>query len=149
MGLTQQPETEASGNVPKCGDGISLRHLFPSPRSPGRESSEATAWSPEILKEYDSVWPLPSEAGILFSQYLDIYAPLFPFVALPPRMTAAELKQQKPFLWKAIMMTSCFFDASRQLKLGNELLNDVMKASFMEGLQSIDLLQALLLLIAW
>ncbi|KAK5990080.1 hypothetical protein PT974_08344 [Cladobotryum mycophilum] len=128
---------------------MSLRHLFPSPRSPGLESSEASAWSPEVFKEYDSVWPLPSEAGILLNQYHDIYGSLFPFVVMPPHMTAAELKQQKPFLWKAVMMTSCFFDASRQLRLGHELLNDVMKASFMEGVQSLDLLQALLLMISW
>lgn len=130
---------------------LNFQHLFPPPASPGAdtEAKESEAWSPEALKSWDSPWPLSSEAGVLLEQYHKTFAHLFPFVIVPKSLSAADLKQKRPFLWQAVMMVACFFDGSRQVKLGEDLLAEVGKAAFVDGLRSLDLLQGMQLLVAW
>ncbi|KYK60084.1 hypothetical protein DCS_01218 [Drechmeria coniospora] len=133
--------------IPEKGEMLNLEHLFPSPSSTSAES-ESAAWSPEALRSWESPWPLPGEAGVLLEQYHDAFAHLFPFVPVP-NVTAAELRTERPFLWKAVMMASCIFDAARQAKLGEELLADIGKAAVVDGERSLDLLQGLEVLVAW
>lgn len=47
------------------------------------------------------------------------------------------------------MMQTLCLDASRQIPLGNELLNDIVTASFLQPKKSFDLLQGLEILVAW
>ena len=131
------------------GEMLSLGHLFPSPSSTGVDGDDESAWSPEALKPWDSPWPLPGEAGVLLAQYHDAFAHLFPFVVLSRHMAADDLRAQRPFLWKAVMLVSCLFDGSRQAKLGEELLAEIGKAAVVDGVKSLDLLQSLQLLVAW
>lgn len=152
-----QPPAAAAASVPKPaaakvaekGEMLNLEHLFPSPSSTGVESNETSAWSPEAMRPWDSPWPLPSEAGILLLQYHDIFAHLFPFVVVSKHLTAAELRIERPFLWKAVMLVSCLFDGARQAKLGEDMLAEIGKAAVLDGVKSLDLLQALELLVAW
>jgi hypothetical protein len=76
-------------------------------------------------------------------------AHLFPFAVVPPDMTAAQMREQRPFFWKAIMMEACLFEGARQVALGNELLREVSQAAFVRPEKSLDLLHGLQLLIAW
>jgi hypothetical protein len=76
-------------------------------------------------------------------------AHLFPFAVVPPDMTAAQMREQRPFFWKAIMMEACLFEGARQVALGNELLREVSQAAFVRPGKSLDLLHGLQLLIAW
>lgn len=64
-------------------------------------------------------------------------------------MTALELREHRPFLWKAVMMVGCFLDGARQVKLGQELLAEIGRAAVIDGLNSLDLIQSLQMLIAW
>jgi hypothetical protein len=97
----------------------------------------------------DRLWPAPAEAETLLLQYHDTHAPLAPFVVVPKNLTAAELHQQKPFLWKAVMMVSCFFDGPRQHRLGKELLAELGRIAVLDGNKSLQTLQGLLLIIGW
>ncbi|KOS17646.1 hypothetical protein ESCO_002476 [Escovopsis weberi] len=136
------------------GKHLSLEHLLPFPASPGSERNEAPTRKTEAPKVYNGngaggVWPQPAEAETLLAQYHEVYGPLFPFIVLPGHLSAADLRRQKPFLWKAVMMASCFYDSTRQLRLGYELLGDITKAAYVDGVHSLDLLQGLLLMIGW
>lgn len=102
-----------------------------------------------MLKDWETPWPLPSEAGVLLIQYHDLWAHLFPFIVIPKHFTAAELRCHRPFLWKAVMMVTCFYDGARHMKLGKELLAEVGKASLIDGSKSLELLQGLQLMIGW
>lgn len=64
-------------------------------------------------------------------------------------MTALELREHRPFLWKAVMMVGLFLDGARQVKLGQELLAEIGRAAVVDGLNSLDLLQSLQMLVAW
>jgi hypothetical protein len=76
-------------------------------------------------------------------------AHLFPFAIVPPHMSSAQIREQRPFLWKGIMVEACIFDGPRQIVLGNELLREVSEAAFVKPEKSIDLLHGLQLLVAW
>ncbi|ROW12058.1 hypothetical protein VMCG_00760 [Cytospora schulzeri] len=64
-------------------------------------------------------------------------------------MSSDQLLKEKPFLWKAVMMQALYMNTSRQVPLGDELLNDIVAACFLKPRKCFDLLQALEVLIAW
>ncbi|PHH84396.1 hypothetical protein CDD83_2002 [Cordyceps sp. RAO-2017] len=145
----KHPAKESENGSAAAGELLNLEHFFPSPSSTGVESNEASAWSPEALPPWDSPWPLTNEADVLLLQYRDVFAHLYPFVVIPPYLSASDLRADRPFLWKVVMMVGCIFDGARQVKMGEEMLVDVSKAAFVDGTKTLDLLQALELLIAW
>jgi hypothetical protein len=81
--------------------------------------------------------------------YRENMAHLFPFAVVPPDMTAAQMREQRPFFWKGVMMEACLFEGARQVALGNELLREVSQAAFVRPEKSLDLLHGVQLLIAW
>lgn len=135
--------------APEKADMYSFEHLFPSPSPTGDDGHEASAWSPEVMKEFDSPWPLPTESEMLLMVYREMFAEYFPFVLIPRELSSADLRLQRPFLWKAVMVSACIFDSTRQVKLGEELLADIGKASIVDGTRSLDMLQAVEMLIGW
>lgn len=97
----------------------------------------------------ESPWPLNNEQSKVLKVFLDDMQPLYPFVIVPPHMGPTQLAAERPFLWKGIMMTACHLDATKQVLLGEELLQDIVQAAFMKPKKSLDVLQGLQLLIAW
>ncbi|KAK1520139.1 hypothetical protein CPAR01_15190 [Colletotrichum paranaense] len=97
----------------------------------------------------ESPWPLNNEQSKVLQVFLDDMQPLYPFVIVPPHMSPTQLAAERPFLWKGIMMTACHLDATKQVLLGEELLQDIVQAAFMKPKKSLDVLQGLQLLIAW
>lgn len=130
---------------------VNLKHWFPNTASsPGKEKSASPAgWEAEAFQHMDSIWPLPEDARVLLQEYHELWSSVFPFIIIPADMTSEDLRDKRPFLWKAIMLTGSFFDAARQTRLGNELLSDIARAAVVEGVKTLDLLQGMQLLIAW
>ncbi|EWG44150.1 hypothetical protein FVEG_05315 [Fusarium verticillioides 7600] len=131
-------------------DAWGFNHLFPL--KPGIESTPGQhppPSAPDKTRPWDSWWPTPREAELLLNSYRTIHSCLFPFVCVPGHMTALELREHRPFLWKAVMMVGLFLDGARQVKLGQELLAEIGRAAVVDGLNSLDLLQSLQMLVAW
>ena len=126
---------------------LMMGHIFPTEQEtspwPTKESVESTR-----KKSWESLWPLEAEAEILLATYKEKLEKLFPFVVVP-NLEAEELKQARPFLWKAIMMVGTFLDGARNMKLGEELLAEISHAAMVEGEHGLDILQAMQLLVAW
>lgn len=126
-------------------------------KNPGVRSAQANAFSttaqtaqsaPRVVGD-PWYYPASVDSQRLLSHYRANMAPQFPFVVPPPDMTSAQLRMQRPLLWKAIMTASLQLDAARQLCLGRELLNDIVVTSFLQPKKSFDILQALQILISW
>ena len=154
---SQSPEVV---NVPKKGP-LDLTHLFPDPKeqTPTAHSPPPAKPRPLSVKPlpfpmvahhaWETLWPMPDETEELLKQFQTAYANIFPFVRIPRSTTAAGLKESKPFLFKAVMVVACYLDGGRHHRLGEEVLWDMSKAILMDGDKSLDLLQALMLIIAW
>ncbi|KAH6624905.1 hypothetical protein B0J18DRAFT_194851 [Chaetomium sp. MPI-SDFR-AT-0129] len=107
----------------------------------------------------DDPWPTGDEAESHLAMYHERFAHLFPFIIVPTHLTAAQMRVQRPFLWKAIMIETSLFNGARQIQLGDALLREMGEVSFMgangggmggrkgEGL--LDLLQGVQMLIDW
>lgn len=85
----------------------------------------------------------------MLKEFKDVKASLFPFVVIPPGMSEAELRRQRPFLWKGIMVVERFFDGTGQIEAGKALLTEISRATFIEPVKSLDVLHGLQLAVAW
>lgn len=124
-------------------------NIFSSSAStPLTEATPRPASVSVTTPDYASVWPSGEDANTLLAEYRRMEH-LFPFVVIPPGLGCSQIRQQRPFLWKAIMMAACHLDGSRQIALGNQLLKDISEAAYTKPQKSIDLLQGLQILISW
>ncbi|KAJ6145692.1 hypothetical protein N7470_009587 [Penicillium chermesinum] len=73
----------------------------------------------------------------------------FPFVVVPPQTSAPQLRIEKPFLFLAILASASYKNLSLQRSLGAELRKVVALRMIMGGESSFDLLQGLLVYLAW
>lgn len=76
-------------------------------------------------------------------------AEYFPFVVIPAQVTAEQLRREKPFLFLAVLASSSHADMRLQRKLGREVKKAVAARMVIKGEQSFDLLQGLLVYLAW
>ena len=75
--------------------------------------------------------------------------PRFPFVCITHKQTAEELKQQKPFLFLAILAAASYEDMPLQRALGKKVKQAISLRMILNGEISFDLLQGLMVHIAW
>ena len=84
---------------------------------------------------------------------LDIYkekmTPHFPFVIIPPETSAESLRREKRFLFLAILASASFADMPLQRRLGMEVKTAVASRMIVNGEMSFELLQGLLVYLAW
>ncbi|OAA57845.1 thiamine biosynthetic bifunctional enzyme [Niveomyces insectorum RCEF 264] len=95
------------------------------------------------------IWPQGEEAQDLLDEFRINFMSLLPFVIIPSNVHADELRATRPYLWKAVMMEAYHLNGPRQIQLGNQLLGEIAAAAFLQPRRSVDVLQAVLLLIAW
>lgn len=73
----------------------------------------------------------------------------FPFVMIDSKVSVHELRRDKPFLLKAIVVTASFSQMERQMNLGKEFVQELSQRMLVEGEKSLDLLQGLLVYMGW
>lgn len=99
---------------------------------------------PRLLHQPD--FPYPDELLSFFQSQLTQY---FPFVVIPSSTTAEALRQQKPFLYDAIMLVASKQRVASQREAGDKLLAYLGDHLLLRGEKSLDLLQGLLVYLAW
>lgn len=93
--------------------------------------------------------PDQREADLWLLEFKTNLAEQFPFVVLHPQSTSQSLHHERPLLWKAVMVASSHRNSDRQMALGANLMEDLTMRLLFRAEKSLDLLQALLVLIAW
>lgn len=97
-----------------------------------------------------SHFDLPNQEGaFLLLEFRTSMARQFPFVVIPPNATSESLRTERPILWKAILTAASCLKPSRQEAMGQELIEEFSTRLLLNGEKSLDLLQALLIHIAW
>lgn len=119
---------------------IGLANLIP-PVTAG--SLSVTRQGPSQLE------PDEQEAEKLLLEFKTNLAEQFPFVVLPLESMSQSLHQERPLLWKAIMVASSHDNSHCQMTLGANLMEDLIMRLLFKTEKSLDLLQSLLVLIAW
>jgi hypothetical protein len=87
------------------------------------------------------------------SRYLDMFRTVmvhrFPFVVISPCVTAQELRETKPFLFLTVLAAASYDNLPLQRRLGKEIKHVVGSRIIFSGEISIELLQGLLIYLAW
>ncbi|KAB8226356.1 hypothetical protein BDV33DRAFT_226852 [Aspergillus novoparasiticus] len=73
----------------------------------------------------------------------------FPFVVIPPQVTAPDLRQQKPFLFLAVLASAAYSNMPLQRLLGKEIKKVIASRMITGGEVSFELLQGMLVFLAW
>ncbi|KIW86883.1 uncharacterized protein Z519_12504 [Cladophialophora bantiana CBS 173.52] len=73
----------------------------------------------------------------------------FPFVVIPPKATAAALREEKPFLFWTCITAAAQADPSLLRQMADDLMRYIGDRRLMKGEKSIDLLLGLLVFSTW
>lgn len=93
--------------------------------------------------------PDGQEAEVLLLEFKTNLTEQFPFVVIHPDITSQSLHHGRPLLWKAIIVAASHENSDRQMGLGASLMEDLTTRLLFRAEKSLDLLQALLVFIAW
>jgi hypothetical protein len=93
--------------------------------------------------------PSVAEAADLLSRFKTLFIQHFPFVVVPVDKSSQELQQEKPYLYKSIMMVASYHQPVRQLAMGEEIVQGFSTSLLIRVEKSLDLLQGLLVYSAW
>lgn len=147
-GQTHLSETSRAGQNPS---------QEPSPASSSGEHGR-TPDMPHSLGSYANtvpsslhMWPLQAKEDDLiqlFFLYRDRISQHFPFVVIPD-VPPAQIYAERPFLFKAIIMVASYKTRRYQYQLGTQLTEEVGKRLLVDGERSLDVLQGLLIHVAW
>lgn len=91
----------------------------------------------------------PTEADAILNLYRTSYSPYFPFVPIPVTATAAELEQSSPLLFRIILQVVAPQTAAIQKDVDRWFRQTVAQRVVVEQERCLELLQALLVFIAW
>ncbi|KAL3464874.1 hypothetical protein BJX64DRAFT_78842 [Aspergillus heterothallicus] len=91
------------------------------------------------------------EAAALLDFFRRFMVPHFPFVIVPPHMGVVELREQKPFLFLAILSVSVTRDIDLQRTLDNETAAVLAKRTVTDYYHkaSLETVQGILVAVAW
>jgi hypothetical protein len=110
---------------------------------------------PETQAQAEAIQIVPGfvltllEADSILSLYRTSYSPYFPFVPLPVTAAAAELEHLSPFLLRTVLQVAAPQTASVQKSVDRWFRQQIAHRIIVEQERSLELLQALLLFIAW
>lgn len=96
-------------------------------------------------------------AGLVSSKaaeyYVELYksnlTPHFPFVVIHPDVSAEQLRQERPLLFLAVLTAAAFGDVPVQRSLAKRMRDALGQSVAGHGDMSFEMLQALLVHIAW
>ncbi|TLD19622.1 hypothetical protein PspLS_09446 [Pyricularia sp. CBS 133598] len=100
----------------------------------------------ELWPGLDMTW---RDAAQVLNVYVTLYVPNFPFIPLPPRLSPEELYAATPFLFRTIMLVAAPQSASTQRAGEKWFRRSIAEYVVVLGEKRLELLQALLLFIAW
>ncbi|XDG09293.1 hypothetical protein ABKA04_008908 [Annulohypoxylon sp. FPYF3050] len=92
--------------------------------------------------------PPPAEAEELLKKFREDTIGFFPFMYIPPHVTAQQLRELYPFLWLNIMVIAQSSPRER-LSLSDQARNIVVQRVVVNREKSLDLLLGLLALVGW
>lgn len=85
----------------------------------------------------------------LLNVYREQFAPHFPFINIPDDVSAEDLRNQKPWLYRSIMMVAAQEERTRQQEMGKQIVSEMALEILLRGEKSLDMLQSLCVCNLW
>lgn len=90
-----------------------------------------------------------SQAAHILHTYRAKYTPNFPFVPIPERFNTEQLYRQRPMTFRSIMLVAAPLPVNRVEAMKNEVLGYLGSKLLVEDCRTLDVLQGILICIAW
>lgn len=141
------PSSIAAGQSP----GENSLHLPPDTPGPSfRGAARPTAPTPAGAVEIIPGWTMTLyEADRALNLYRSLYSPCFPFVAVPVMVTAYELFERAPFLFRTIVSVTTPQGPTVQADFKVWFRHYIAEHVVINNERRLEILQALLVHIAW
>jgi hypothetical protein len=101
------------------------------------------------IPRYLGYLPEPADSNRLLEVFKEQFLPHFPFIVIPTGMSSQELRAQKPWLYKAIVMVANCEDRGYQTAMNEHIISEISRAMLLRGEKSVDTLQSLIILNSW
>jgi hypothetical protein len=129
---------------PALANAIGIHHSIPTP-APSLSETTSHHRHPAIR----SSWELPmQDADNFLDKFRTTFVQYLPFVIISSSTTAAQLRQERPLLWLAIMAVASN-QSTQQINFSRELRISFGQEVFVEARRSMDLLLAILVYVTW
>ena len=102
--------------------------------------------NPPALPPYNITW---LQASRILSLFRSHYMLSFPFIIIDPNLTAEDVYKEKPFLFRVIMLVAAPLPEPRRAKMKRNVLAYLGQQMLVEEERRLELLQGLLVIIAW
>lgn len=89
------------------------------------------------------------QAECLLHRFKTAMTPHFPFVVVSQYTTVQSLQQEKPLLMLSILAAAAYDDVTLQRRLGDQVKQSITHRTFYVEAMSLEILQALLVHLAW
>lgn len=89
------------------------------------------------------------EGELLLQKFRVEFSQFFPFVVVPPNKTFLDLKDESPFVLLVSLMVACRDDSTLQSAIAKKIREIMSFTVLVKGEQSLDLLQGVMLFLAW
>ncbi|KAG6041650.1 hypothetical protein E4U41_003088 [Claviceps citrina] len=99
--------------------------------------------------EPGSAPPPPEPDHVLLDLFRTQMQPVFPFVIIPPSVSAFELHASRPFLMSAIRMVTSFRSLRSMSAQLCRLMSHIADYVLLRSARSLELLQGILVMVAW
>jgi hypothetical protein len=93
--------------------------------------------------------PPPDSDDVLLELYRTQMQPVFPFVIIPPSVSASDLRASQPFLMSAIRMVTSFRSLRSMRAQMHRLMSHIADHIIIRSARSLELLQGVMIMIAW
>lgn len=134
--------TNSTGTNPSTGEGPTPA-TEPPPTAPPHSIPSSLSHYSEPLTD-----PSPDQAEESLRIFRSRMLPCFPFINLHPGLTARQLRQDRPFLFQAIITVTALSTQEKHTR-SNELKRHIFTSALLNAESSIDLLLGLLTYLAW
>ena len=140
------PSTAAGASTADSSPSIPPDTLRPSYRGAARSQALAPADSVEIIPGFTMTF---YEADRALNLYRSLYAPCFPFVTIPVMVTAYELFEKSPFLFRTIVSVTTPQSPDMQADYKIWFRHYIAEHVVVNNERRLEVLQALLVHVAW
>lgn len=158
-----------------CGDQIPGAHRRKRPMTvdPSPSSDKHTKPEPFVLEDFGSntrnnsaipslnpayfspsLWITrliqdDNEAELLLQKFKLEFSQFFPFVVIPPEQNFLDLKNKNPFVTIVVLMIGCRHDNVLQTTIAKKIRELISYSTLIKGEKNLDLLQGVMLFLAW
>ncbi|CZR62765.1 uncharacterized protein PAC_12662 [Phialocephala subalpina] len=102
-----------------------------------------------VIRPPMSTVTIPTDSDELLDVFRRNLAQQVPFISVPAEVTAETLSGERPFLYRAIIASSSYYDSVRQTELSQEFVRQLTDSLLFRERGNLDMLQGLLVFITW